>query len=172
MDIPFIIVVTVTLVLSLICLVILPALDTRRDRKYREKIVRERRAELARRDEIRKNHPRKIYPPLQSMPTQGCAGASGVPKKLPLSTSLLSDTSALTVWKIRLDGDYVGGHAETWLTNAVGHEIQKLSDLEEVAKKHAHQEWIVRLIQPFECFSYQRHGPNEWNLVHVGPGCA
>jgi hypothetical protein len=74
------------------------------------------------------------------------------------------------ICEVILDGEVVLSPFGNWLESSSRTRIRRLSDLESVARRHAHQSWIVRFVEPLQSRVYQRHADGNWNLVRVGNG--
>jgi len=128
------------------------------------------RQEAAERAEKRRNFKRQSYPALEVAPHPGCRNAPGIPTRLDLRESLASDTSALMSCQVLLDGEDVHGPFTSWLQDRTERPIRRLADVESIAKRYAHQEWLIKFVQPLQSMVYQRHADGQWNLVRVGTG--
>jgi hypothetical protein len=132
--------------------------------------ARKDKQDAAQRAEKRRNFKRQIYPALEVVPHPGCRKAPSIPAKLDLSEPLKSDTSALMVCQVMLDGEDVHGPFTSWLQDRTERPIRRLSDVESIARRYAHQEWLIKFVQPLQSMVYQRHADGQWNLVRVGTG--
>lgn len=121
--------------------------------------------EAARRAEERRNYKRRHLPALEHPPGPVRKGAAPVATQLPLTAPLFSEPSALTSWEVLLDGDCVQGAFTFALTDDFGQVPCTLGELEAIASKRPHHEWLVKLTAPLQSLLYQRHAPGEWNLV-------
>jgi len=120
--------------------------------------------------ERRRNFQRSIYPALMLAPNPGCGNAPAIPTTLDLNESLESDTTALMTCQVLLDGEEVHGWWKSWLEARFGRRIRRLADVERIAQSYAHQEWLIKFVQPLQSMVYQRHADGQWNLVRVGQG--
>lgn len=120
--------------------------------------------------DARRRHVRQVYPVLSETPLPPFKGAPAIPKQLPLDTRLFSDQTALMTCEVMLDGDCVQGVFTMKLGDEWGRVPNTLQQLEDIARVHAHQEWLVQFTAPLQSLVYQRHGDGEWNLVRTGPG--
>jgi hypothetical protein len=131
---------------------------------------RQRDREAAQHAEMRRNHKRQVFQPLVDASPSPFRGSSAVPKQLPLDTPLRSHQAALMMCEVLLDGDCVQGGSSMALADARGRVPSTLAQLEALASKHPHQEWLVCLTEPLQSLVYQRHAPGQWNLVRTGMG--
>jgi hypothetical protein len=141
-------------------------MDIRSSLKYARK-EKERKAKHA---EARRNFKRKIYPALEVAPHPACGNAPAIPTRLDLRESLASDTSAFMSCQVLLDGEDVHGPFSSWLEGTTNRRIRRLADVEAIAKRYAHQEWLIKFVEPLQSLVYQRHADGQWNLVRVGTG--
>jgi hypothetical protein len=131
---------------------------------------RQRDREEAQRFQVRRNHKRRVFPVLHDAPPPTRRGSPEVSKQLAMDTVLFTDQSALMVCEVQLDGDCVQSVFTRALEDERGRVPKTLAELECIAHRYPHQEWLVRFIEPRQSLVYQRHGPAEWNLVQAGPG--
>lgn len=111
-----------------------------------------------------------IYPVVEPAPFPACGLAPGICTRLHADDELISYQESLMICEVVLDGEVVHGPFEKWLERSSRARIRRLSDLESVALRHAHQSWIVRFVEPLQSRVYQRHEDGNWNLVRVGNG--
>jgi hypothetical protein len=141
-------------------------IDARASRREAERQTIERAA----RAEARRNYKRQVYPALDYSVPSACRNAPDIPSRLELAEPLTSDTSALMTCEVLVDGDYAHGPFGSWLEERTGVTIRRLSDVEGIAKRYPHQEWLVKFVQPLQSMLYQRHADGQWNLVRIGGG--
>jgi len=118
----------------------------------------------------RKTFKRRVFPAIEAAPLPACRNDTSAPLQLPMDQPLLSYTDALTTCEVILDGESFIGPFDSDYRNGPGITYRNLAELEGLAKKYGHQEWLIRFIEPLQSFVYQRHGPGQWNLVKVGTG--
>jgi len=126
--------------------------------------------ETARRAEERGSYKRRHLPVLGHPPSPVRKGSPPVATQLPMTAPLFSEPSALTSWEVLLDGDCVQGAFTFALTDEYGQIPCTIGELEAIASKRPHQEWLVKLTAPLQSLLYQRHAPGEWNLVGADEG--
>lgn len=140
------------------------------DVRANRKAAREEKTRQEQRAEERRDFKRQVYPALTVLNQRGCGHAHAISTKLDLTESLASDTSALMTCQVVLDGEDVHGPFTSWLQDRTERPIRRLSDVENIAKRYAHQEWLIKFVQPLQSMVYQRHADGQWNLVRVGTG--
>lgn len=113
---------------------------------------------------------RRVFPVLNSTPYPACGLAPAIQNRLEMSQSLTPYPGPLMACKILLDGEVVHGPLGSWLKHTEGVHVRRLADLEKVASRQPHKEWLIKFIEPLQSRVYQRHADGSWNLVQVGTG--
>ena len=131
---------------------------------------KQKKAAAARSEAHRKTFKRRVFQAIEVAPLPACRNDTSAPLQLPMDQPLFSNLEALSTCEVLLDGESLQGPLDSDYRNGPAVAYRNLGELEGLAKKHGHQEWLIRFIEPLQSFVYQRHGPGQWNLVKVGTG--
>lgn len=111
----------------------------------------------------------RLWPALESSPRVGCAHAGTPPLKLALDEQLPQDAEGYAVTSVYRNGQLVH---DTLTARMLGQRQRTLSvaSVEGWACQQPALDWRIVVNEALRQLVYQRHGPGQWQLVHVGAG--